>query len=152
MRKNCKRSRKMSVLAESSMRIGVVIVTIGVMSIVSMQLNSTCDQLLKGIGEKERQLGRLEEERVRQSARWEEMKTPDRLEQNLARHGLAMYYPKADQIVRMKSDGRPYPGQLAVAKARQRNGLSAAMYQMDNCPVSSVPARNKRRSQYRKAR
>jgi len=128
MRKNRKRSNKLSVIALNTMRFGAVIVITAVMSIVRMLADSSCDQLMKTIGEKERLLNQYEEARQRESAQWEEMKTPDKLDRVLMQRGMAMRYPKADQVVRMKSNGRPYPGQISVARARQRNGLNAAQY------------------------
>ena len=128
MRKNRKRTKKMSVVASNTMHFGAVIVMLFIMVFVNFLASSSCQQLLKSIGEKERQLAKLEEERVRESARWEEMKTPERLESALLRHGLAMRYPRPDQVVRMKANGKPYPGQLSVAKAGQRNGVAAVKY------------------------
>lgn len=118
----------MSVVASNTMHFGAVIVMLFIMVFVNFLASSSCQQLLKSIGEKERQLAKLEEERVRESARWEEMKTPERLESALLRHGLAMRYPRPDQVVRMKANGKPYPGQLSVAKAGQRNGVASVKY------------------------
>ena len=145
MRKNRKMPKKMSVVTSNVMHFGGLILISVVMVIVNHIADTTCDQLVKSIGEKERQLAQLEEERVRESARWEEMKTPERLESVLYKHGLAMKYPRPDQVVRMKPDGRPYPGQLSVAKARQRNGFSAAQYQDETLP------RGRRRSSSRRS-
>lgn len=119
-RRNRKISKRMSVIAGRSMQIAAVMLILFVMVIVNQLASSNCDQLTKAIREKERQLAKLEDERSRESARWEEMKTPEKLESALMRHGLSMRYPKADQVVRMKSDGRPYPGQVSVARAQQR--------------------------------
>ena len=151
MRKNRTNSKKLSAVATRTMHFGAVIVMLFVMVIINYMASSSCQQLLKSIGEKERALSKLEEERVRESARWEEMKTPEKLESALLRHGLAMRYPKPDQVVRMKANGRPYPGQLSVAKVRQRNGLTTAAYQDSEAEVSA-PAVQKRRSKYRKVR
>ena len=151
MRKNRTNSKKLSAVATRTMHFGAVIVMLFVMVIIKLLASSSCQQLLKSIGEKERVLVKLEEERVRESARWEEMKTPEKLESALLHHGLAMRYPKPDQVVRMKANGRPYPGQLSVAKVRQRNGLTTAAYQDSEAEVS-VPAVQKRRSKYRKVR
>lgn len=151
MRKNRKRSKKMSVMAANTMHFGAVIVMLFVMVIINLLASSSCQQLMKSIGEKERALDKLEEERVRESVRWEEMKTPEKLESALLRHGLAMRYPKADQVVRIKANGKPYPGQLSVAKAQQRNGLAAAEYHSEAAKLSA-PAASRRRSRYRKAR
>ena len=52
------------------------------------------------------------------------MVTPEKLEIALLKHGLAMKTPRAEQVVRLKSDGRPYPGQISVAKAAERNRAS----------------------------
>ena len=135
----------MSVVASNTMRFGAVILMLGVMVFVNFLASSACQHMMTSIGEKERQLAKLEEERVRESARWEEMKTPEKIESALLRHGLAMRYPKPDQVVRMKADGRPYPGQLSVERAKRRNRLAAAQTQDETNPVSS------RRSQYRRS-
>ena len=135
----------MSVVASNTMRFGAVVLMLGVMVFVNFLASSTCQHMMTSIGEKERQLAKLEEERVRESARWEEMKTPEKIESALLRHGLAMRYPKPDQVVRMKADGRPYPGQLSVERAKRRNSLAAAQTQ---CGVDHV---SRRRSQYRRS-
>ena len=121
MRKNRRRSKKMSVMAGRSVQIGSVMVMLFVVIIFNMLAESRCKQLMKTIREKESQLVRLEDECTRESTRWAEMQTPERLEAALLRHGLAMRAPAPEQIVRMNADGRPYPGQLSVAKAAQRN-------------------------------
>ena len=76
---------------------------------------------MKSIGEKERTLAKLEDERMRESARWDAMKTADNIDRALLRFGLSMRYAKAEQIVRMDAAGRPKPGQLAVARARKNS-------------------------------
>ena len=48
------------------------------------------------------------------------MKTPQNLEIALAKHGLAMRYPKPSQTVRLRPDGQLIPSQLSVAKEMQR--------------------------------
>ncbi len=124
MRKNRKMSKKMSVMAGRTVQIGAVMVMVFVVVIVNMLASSSCKHLTKTIREKERQLSKLEDERVREEARWDQMKRPEHLEAALLRHGLAMRVPRAEQVVRIKSDGRPYPGQISVAKAAQRNRAS----------------------------
>lgn len=116
MKRNRKRTKKMSVVASNTMYLGSVVVMLFVVVIINLLASSSCQQLMKSIGEKERLLKKLEEERVRESARWDGMKTPEKLESALLQHGLAMRYPKPDQVVRMKIDGSPYPGQLSVQK------------------------------------
>ena len=137
-RRNRKISKRMSVIAGRSMQIAAVMLILFVMVLVNQLASSSCDQLTKRIREKERQLAKLEDERSRESARWEELKTPEKLESALLRHGLSMRYPKADQVVRMKANGRPYPGQLSLAKARQRNAAATTAVATATCPARPV--------------
>lgn len=120
MRRNRKMPRKMSVITERAMHVGGVIVMLFAMVILNRLADSSCTQLMKSIGEKERTLAKLEEARQRESANWESMITPDKLERHLVKHGLSMHYAKPAQTVRMRSDGTPYPGQLSVVKADAR--------------------------------
>ena len=119
MKKNRKRSKRMSVMATRSMHIGAVMVMFFVMVILNLLASSSCNQIMKSIGEKERALAKLEDERTRESARWDAMKTADNIDRALLRFGLSMRYAHAGQIVRMDSTGRPKPGQLAVARAKK---------------------------------
>ena len=90
MRKNRKIPKKMSVVASNTMHFGAVIVILSVMVILNLLASSSCTQLMKTIGEKERELVKLEDSKMRESTRWEEMKTPERVEESLRAHGLAM--------------------------------------------------------------
>ena len=120
MAKNRRIPKRRSVVMTNTMRVGAVLGMLFVMSIINLLASSSCQQLLKAIGEDERELARLEDARQREASRWEEMKTPEKIEQALLRHGLSMRAARADQEVHMKSNGEPYPGQISVAKARQR--------------------------------
>lgn len=124
MRKNRKMSKKMSVMAGRTVQISAVMVMLFVMVIVNMLASSSCKHLTSTIKVKERQLAKLEEEKEREWARWHAMNTSENLEAALLRHGLAMRVPRGDQVVRLRSDGRPYPGQISVAKAAERNRIS----------------------------
>lgn len=128
MRKNKKRSKKLSVIALNSMRFGVVIVMAAVMSIVGMLAKSSCDQLMKTIGRMETELNSLEKTRQRESTQWEKMATPERLEQVLLQQGMGMRLARHDQVIHMDSNGRLIPGQHSVAVVKRRHGLSAAQY------------------------
>jgi len=103
--------------------IGVAVFVVGLMNVLA---NTSCKQLIKTIGEEGRQLAKLEDACMRESTRWEEMKTPEKIERALLRHGLSMKPPRADQIVHMRTNGQPYPGQLSVARARQRQSVKTA--------------------------
>ena len=120
MRKNRKRSKEMSVIASRSMHIGAIIMMLFVVGIVNLLASSSCDQLMKSIGEKEKALARLENDCRRASADWDRMKTSENLDRMLCKHGLAMNYPRPDQVIRMDAKGRPLPGQLSIARAKER--------------------------------
>ena len=135
MRKNRKIPKKMSVVATNTMRFGAIIVFFVVMVILNLLSSSSCTQLLKVKGELEREIVKLDDARMRESTRWEQMKTPERVEEALLRHGLAMKLPRADQTVRLSPNGQPLAGQLSVSKAKMR-GVTAT--------VAKVPYRRKR--------
>ena len=113
----------MSVVATNTMRSAAIIVCLFVMVILNRLSSSSCDQLMKKKCELEREIVRLDDARMRESTRWEKMKTAENIERALLSHGLAMKTPRGDQTVRLLPDGTPRPGQLALAKAKMRGGL-----------------------------
>lgn len=125
MRKNRKTTKRMSVLTANMLHFGAIVMMLFVMVILNLLASSSCSQLMKSIGEKDRKLDRLEEARQRESARWEQMKTPERLETALLKHGLSMKYPRPNQVVKMKADGTPYVGQVSVCQAKQRQAAAS---------------------------
>ena len=126
MKKNRKVPKKMSVVTRGSAHLALVVVVLFIMVIINLLSSSSCQQLMKTIGESERQIARLDDEISRESTRWELTRTPERIERALAGLGLKMKPARADQNVQMRSDGTPYPGQLSVARLRQRSGDVAA--------------------------
>jgi len=126
VKKNKRVSKKMSVIAATSMRIGAIIVVSFVMVILYLLSSSSCTQLLKMKGEKVRTIEKLEADRLRASTHWEEMLTPERVEKALRANGLSMKPPKPNQVVRMLANGTPRAGQMSVAAARRRNEGSSA--------------------------
>ena len=127
MRKNRKIPKKMSVVATNTMRFGAIIVFFFIMVILNLLSSSSCTQLLKAKGELEREIAKLDDARMRESTRWEEMKTPEKVEAALFRHGLRMSTPRADQCIRLNARGVPYPNQLALTRLRQRAGTAATV-------------------------
>ena len=126
MRPNRKIPKKMSVVAANTMRFGAIVVFLFVMVILNLLASSSCTQLMKAKGEKERKLAQLDEARMRESTRWEEMKTPEKVVRALTLHGLVMNLPRADQNVRLRPDGTPFPGQISLTRAKRRMGAVAA--------------------------
>lgn len=126
MSKNRRTSKRMSVNATVATNVGSLLVALFVMVIVNFLASSSCQQLSKAIGDGRKELARLDRERSRERANWEAMKTPEKVEEALLKHGLAMRPPRAEQNVHMGPDGRPYRGQYSVQVARRRNGGMAA--------------------------
>ena len=121
MRKN--RNRKVTrqtVFKSGSMGVAALIVTAFLMLMAYWSVDSRCTAIAREIGKAEKALAAYEAEYVRETARWDEQKIPERLNEKLLRFGLEMRYAHQDQIVRMNADGRPKAGQIAVARARQR--------------------------------
>ncbi|NLL82938.1 MAG: hypothetical protein GX230_01685 [Lentisphaerae bacterium] len=58
----------------------------------------SCGQLIRDL---EKRLDSLEEERLREEAKWNAMKTPDELERRLLQHGINMVYARPEQVVRL---------------------------------------------------
>ena len=144
MRRNVKKPAKMSVVAANTMRFGVIIIFLFIMVILNLLASSGCNHLMKEKGNLERDLVKLEETRLREATRWEEMKTPEKLETALLRHGLAMRLPRPDQNVRMKSNGTPYPGQMSIARARRRAGLPVAANRPASRPGTAASPQTRR--------
>ena len=146
MRRNRKMPKKMSVVAGRSVQFGAVIVMVVAMAILNVLASSSCKQLAKVVREKVRQLEKLEDAQKRESARWDEMKTPERLEAALLALGMKMHYPKPEQVISMDGAGKPYPGQISVARASERNmAVQSAKYTPPASQVRRVAATRKRR-------
>ena len=145
MKRNRKMPKRMSVVATNTMRFGAIIVFFFLMVILNVLSNSSCTQLLKTKGEKEREIARLDDMLMRESTRWEEMKTPERIEAALFHRGLPMKPPRADQTVRMMANGQPQPGQIALTRMKQR---AIALVGVNEAPARRTGAT---RTPYRRA-
>lgn len=113
MRRNRKRQVHAKVLPPTVAGMIVLIVSL-VLSYWFM--DSKCAQLGQEIRKHEQKFAALEDERVREEARWSEKNTPEKLEQAMMQHGIAMNYPAADQVVRMDALGQPVQGQLSLVR------------------------------------
>lgn len=120
MGKNRKKSAKMSVVTKNCMLAFSGIVIISIVMIASLVMESQCNQTLKRIGIKEKELAKLEDECRRETARWESCKNTSKLERKLREMGMSMRPALPTQIVRIDSRGRVKPGQIAVAKLANR--------------------------------
>ena len=120
MRRRNRRVNKESRFAAGSMGVAALIVSIFIMLMIYLSLDSRCGSISRDNGKAEKELTALEAELGRELTRWDEMKTTERLGANLTRFGLKMDYARPDQIVRVNADGRAAPGQLSVVRARHR--------------------------------
>jgi len=118
----------MSVVARRTMFGASFIGMVTVVTILNLLASSNCTHLKKEIGDKEKLLEKLEKDRERESARWEEMKSSRSLERSLRDFGMSMHYAKPSQIVRLDRNGRPRPGQISVARmdGRKASARTAA--------------------------
>ncbi len=120
MRRNRKR-QQMRVKFLPVPAAGVIVLAVSV-ALSYWFMDSKSAQLGQEIRKCEQKYTALENERVREEARWNEKKTPEKLERAMLQHGLLMTYPTADQVVRMDMNGRPIPGQLSLVRfQRMRN-------------------------------
>lgn len=123
MKKNRKVSRQSSRFVWICKHIASVIALAVGVAFINHSAESSCEELQNEIGRKSRELTLLEDEYLRENARWEEMKSLENLDYALAKHGLKMRVQKPQQIIRMRADGTPYPAQIAVTKIMQRNAM-----------------------------
>ena len=124
-RKNCRKSQTVNVMTGRSLHIAGIIAALVAMTVINLVADARCKQTQKAIGEKQRELVRLEQDRRRESAAWDQMTTAENLSRALVRHGLNMRIAKPEQVVRMNSDGRPRYGQPSVELAKARNAAGS---------------------------
>lgn len=116
MRRNhYRRNAKMGGFPCSASMPGFIVLVV-LVALAYWGLDAKCNALGDDIKRKEQEMQRLEDEFVREEARWNANKTPEKLDAALLSHGLSMGYPRADQIVRMTDGGVPAEGQVSLAK------------------------------------
>lgn len=107
--------------------VSALIVTAFIALMIYWSVDSQCTAISREIGKGEKALAALDSEYGREMARWNEMQTPENLAEKIVRFGLRMQSPMADQVVHINADGRPAPGQIAVARARARSRNAGAV-------------------------
>ena len=127
MRRRNRRVKKYSHFSSGATGVASLIVSSFIMVMIYWSLDARCTSILREIGAAEKQLKALESELGRETARWNGLKTRERLDEKITRFGLAMQSPQPDQVIRMNSSGKPAPGQLAFARARARSSKVDSM-------------------------
>ena len=120
MRKRNRKINRHSRFTVNSAGVVALIVTGFAMLMCYWMLGMRCTSIARELEAAEKQYKQFTKESERVASRWTELMAVDRLQERLARFGLEMNMPRADQIVRMNAEGRPLPGQIAVARARER--------------------------------
>jgi len=127
MRRN--RRIKHTRVTVNSMGVVTLILVAFFSAIVYWTVDSRCKTLIREIGKSEKKLASLEADFQRETMLWEEMKTPDRLNEALVRFGIEMKTAEPDQTIHMGANGKPLPGQLSVARARNRKSKTETVAQ-----------------------
>lgn len=121
-RKN-RKVKKQGHFGKAGVLIATNIVFAVIMAVVYVLFDTSICSLKSDLNELDRQEKRLEDQYTREHARWEEMHTPEKLNQQLARFGLDMNYHRNDQIIRIDSHGRVHAGQFAARRARTKSKI-----------------------------
>jgi hypothetical protein len=127
MRKNKKITKKRSVAMTNTMHFGAVIVILSAVVILNILASSSCQQIQKSIGKKEKSIAAYDDEIRRAQTRWESTKSNHNVERALRKHGLLMNLVKPHQHVRVKKDGTLLPNQASVRQANERAVRATAM-------------------------
>ncbi len=124
MRRRNRKINRHSRFTVNSAGVVALIVTGFSMLMCYWMLGMRCTSIASELEVAEKQYRQLTKESERVESRWTELMAVDRLQERLTRLGLEMNIPRADQVVRMNSEGSPLPGQIAVVRARERLSTS----------------------------
>ena len=125
MRRN-KRTKRCSEFTLNTMHIAAIVLSLFIMLMAYWVLDSRCGAIGQEIGAAEKALAKLDGELERETMKWNEMKTPERLEIALKKHGLNMNNPAPDQVIKMMPNGKMAPRQISVVRAQRRNAGSVS--------------------------
>jgi len=120
MRRRNRKVNRDSSLTKNTAGVVALLVTVFAMVMFYCMLGMQCTSIAQELQEAEKTYRQLSKESERVAARWNELMAVERLQEKLTRFGLEMNIPRQDQVVRMNAAGRPKPGQIAVARARER--------------------------------
>ena len=137
MRRN-KRTKRCSEFTLNTMHIAAIVLSLFIMLMAYWVLDSRCGAIGQEIGAAEKALAKLDGELERETMKWNEMKTPERLELALKKHGLNMNNPAPDQVIKMKPNGRVAPRQMSVVRAQRRNAGTVSRTVQDTTPQKAL--------------
>ncbi len=142
-RRNRKLNRRFSRFTVNTAGVVALLVTAFSMGMCYCLLGMRCTSIAQELQEAEKSYKQLTKESERVAARWNELMAVDRLQEKLVRFGLEMNIPRADQMIRMGASGRPLPGQIAVARARERMATANMAQNSSETPARKRTARTK---------
>ncbi len=120
MRRN-KRVRKDARFSSVTKGLSSVVIIIFVGAISLWRVDEAKNRTTIDIGKAEKELSHLEAECVRQTSRWDAMKTTANLDAHLKKYGMDMRVQNnKTQVINMDMDGNPRLGQYSVALAQKR--------------------------------
>jgi hypothetical protein len=137
MRRN-KRTKRCSEFTLNTMHIAAIVLSLFIMLMAYWVLDSRCGAIGQEIGAAEKALAKLDGELERETMKWNEMKTPERLELALKKHGLNMNNPAPDQVIKMMPNGRVAPRQMSVVRAQRRNAGTVSRTVQDTTPQKAL--------------
>jgi hypothetical protein len=105
MAKNKRRRRYQHPLAYIPKPVSIGFVAVVSLALVYLWIGHKCSQYSEEIKRLDNQSADLDNERIREQTKWDAMKSADKLDQLLVRHGLMMSYPTAAQVVRVGPGG-----------------------------------------------
>ena len=124
--KRNKRTKRCSEFTLNTVHIAALVVSLFIMLMAYWFLDSRCGAIAQDIGAAEKALAKLDGELERETMKWNEMKTPEKLELALKKHGLDMNNPAPEQVIKMLPNGKIAPRQLSVVRALRRNAGSVS--------------------------
>ncbi len=137
MRRN-KRTKRCSEVTLKTMHIAAIVLSLFIMLMAYWVLDSRCGAIGQEIGAAEKALAKLDGELERETMKWNEMKTPERLELALKKHGLNMNNPAPDQVIKIVPNGRVAPRQMSVVRAQRRNAGTVSRTVQDTTPQKAL--------------
>ena len=120
MRRRNRKVNKHSSFKVNTAGVAALLVTGFAMAMCYGVLGMRCTSIAQELQQVEKEYKQLTKEGERVAARWAELMAGSQLDENLARCGLEMKVQEPYQVVRLNAAGRPLPGQIAVARAKER--------------------------------
>ena len=130
VRKNVKRNRKRKSRVAWQPMTACIIIMVGV-ALGYFFIKQKNQALSTEIRAMQRELDRLEKDYSREEARWNSLKSSDRLESSMLAHGIEMKLAEPRQVVHMNEQGSPVEGQISVAYLRSLLAENVAQSSID---------------------